>query len=574
MMVNLMRSNQRWLMIVVSVLVLISFLYYFSNGSRVERLGGDRGGTIYGKNMTVPELQRAERQLTTAGELGLNHIYAPELTQQVTLDDALVYQYVMEHQAEALGILPSAEEVDDAAQKISAFRGADGNFDPAKKDEFIEQKLNPRGFTESQVVELVRRDLQFAKLRQIVESTVVVTPTEVRTRYEQSFAQTDTSIIRFKNADFLAGTDPSEDDIKKTYDAQKDQYEQPEKRKVQYVRFGLDDAQKKLTGKERMEALTPMRDQAVSFLVKLTDAKGKEDFAAIAKAANLPVRETGEFEEAQPGPEESSIAGFGLEAFKLTSQEPDSDVPLRSPLQASEAFYILHLSGVTPARPLTLEEARPKIVAALKDERARAALSAKAEEVRSKIAEALKAGKPFADAAKEAGQPAEDLPGFALGSQPPPNAPPDFAEIATAGAELSVGDMSKFLPSSEGGSLVYVRSRSGVAQQPPAHHRREGERDHCRDDDRDREGHREFVEELAHHARHEQQRDEDRDEGDRQRDDGEADLPGAAIGRLQRRHAILDEAHHVLDHDDGVVDDEAGRDNVSALMSAERLSRP
>ena len=80
-------------------------------------------------------------------------------------------------------------------------------------------------------------------------------------------------------------------------------------------------------------------------------------------------------------------------------------MPLRSPLQASEAFYVLHLSGVTPARPLTLDEARPKIVAAMKDERAKAAVAAKAEEIRSKIAEELKAGKPFADAAKDAGRP-------------------------------------------------------------------------------------------------------------------------------------------------------------------------
>ena len=462
MMVNLMRSNQRWLMIVVSVLVLISFLYYFSNSNRIERLSGDRAGTIYGKPVSVTEFQRAQRQLTTARELGLTHIFAPEFTQG-TLDDALVDQYVMEHQAEACGIQPSDEEADDAAQKLAAFRGPNGSFDPAVKDAFIADKLNPRGFTETQVVELVKRDLQFARLRQLVDSTVVVTPVEVRTRYEQSYAQTETSVIRFKNADFLAGAEPSEDDIKKAYDAQKDQYQQPERRKVQYVRFGLDDAQKKLQGPERRDALIPLRDQVVSFLEKINDAKGKEDFAAVAKTANAPVKETAEFEENQgPAGEEASIGGFAAAAYKLTPQDPDSDVPLSAPMQAPEAFYVLHLSGVTPARPLTLEEARPKIVAALKDERASAALSAKAEEVRSKIAEALKAGKPFADAAKDAGQTAESMPGFALASPPPQNAAPDFSEIATAGAELSVGEMSKFLPSADGGALVYVRSRSGI----------------------------------------------------------------------------------------------------------------
>ena len=177
MMVNLMRSNQRWLMIVISVLVLISFLYYFSNSSRVERLGGERAGTIYGKSLSVTELQRADRQLNTAGELGLSHVYAPEFTQQVTLNDALVDQYVMIHQAEACGIFPSDEEADEAAQKLAAFRGPNGGFDANVKDAFIADKLNPRGFTESQVVELVKRDLQFARLRQLLDSTVVVTPT-------------------------------------------------------------------------------------------------------------------------------------------------------------------------------------------------------------------------------------------------------------------------------------------------------------------------------------------------------------------------------------------------------------
>ena len=60
--------------------------------------------------------------------------------------------------------------------------------------------------------------------------------------------------------------------------------------------------------------------------------------------------------------------------------------------------------------------------------------------------------------------------------------------------------------------------------------------------------------------RHEQQRDEDGDQADGEGDDGEADLCGALVGGLQRGDALLDVADDVLDHDDGVVDDEAGGD--------------
>ena len=114
-------------------------------------------------------------------------------------------------------------------------------------------------------------------------------------------------------------------------------------------------------------------------------------------------------------------------------------------------------------------------------------------------------------------------------------------------------------------ALEHPREPAGVlpvdrAQQAPAHHRGEREGDDRGDHDRHRERDRELAEEAADHARHEQERDEHGDQRDRERDDGEADLSRAAIGGFERRHAVLDEAHHVLDHDDRVVHDEAGRD--------------
>ena len=45
---------------------------------------------------------------------------------------------------------------------------------------------------------------------------------------------------------------------------------------------------------------------------------------------------------------------------------------------------------------------------------------------------------------------------------PPANAPADFTEVSQASTELAVGELSKFLPSPEGGALAYVRGRSGV----------------------------------------------------------------------------------------------------------------
>ena len=68
------------------------------------------------------------------------------------------------------------------------------------------------------------------------------------------------------------------------------------------------------------------------------------------------------------------------------------------------------------------------------------------------------------------------------------------------------------------------------------------------------------MEQPADHVAHEQQRYQHRDQRDGQRNDGEADLLRAAQRRFERIHAAFDEASNILDHDDGVVDDETGGD--------------
>ena len=345
--------------------------------------------------------------------------------------------------------------------KLPAFQ-TQGNFDPAKYAMFVDEKLTPRGFSDTQLDDLVRRNLQFTRLRQIVEAGVVVGPTDVRLAYEQRFGKTDTSVIRLKTADYAAGVaEPTADEIKKYYDEQKDHLQQPERRKVQYVKFALDDTQKKLTGKARMDALKPNADHALATLEQIEDQKGKADFAAVAAAANLPVTETAEFEEGQTtGLPESSVPGFVEAAFRMTPRDSVSDVPLQAPSpQMPHAYYDLHLSGVNPQRQLTLDEAKPKIVAAIKDERARAALTAKAEETRTKLADALKAGRSFADAAKDAAQMPQDIPAF---SQIEPDRGTDAREISEAAVELGNGELSKFVTTPDGGLLVYLCGREAV----------------------------------------------------------------------------------------------------------------
>ena len=458
MFVNIMRSNQRWLMGIISVLVIISFIWFYSDRTQADRIVSDHVGTIYGRNLSNFEVERIGRQLRIAAELGLMNLVNRDVTDQRNELETIVNHLVIAHQAEEMGIYPSDAEVVEAEQKLPVFQGTNGQFDLDLYKQFVSEKLPPSGFSEDQMTELVRENLQFGKLRAIVDAPVVFSPVEARLAYEQEYAKTNASVVRLAQADFTAGAkEPTEDEIKKYYEDQKGQYIQPEKRKVAYAKFGLTDAQKKLVGKPKMDALQPLANGAVALLTDLLDNKGKADFAVTAAQANVPVKETPEFEQTQTaGLEEAGIPGFARAAFKLTKNDPDSDVPLQTP----DGFYDLHLVSIVPARPLTLDEARPKVVAAIKEERVRAAVAAKAEEIRAKVADGLKAGRSFADAARDAGQTAQDIPGYSPAE--PPQATPDGEAVAEATQELGAGELSKFVPTPSGGLLVYVRNREGI----------------------------------------------------------------------------------------------------------------
>ena len=115
-------------------------------------------------------------------------------------NDALVNQIVLQHEAQTFGIEPTADEIKDAEMKLPVFQGAGGEFDPTKYAAFVDDKLTPRGFTDTQLDDLIRLSLQFGKLSEIIEAAVVLTPAEVRLAYEQRFSKTDASVIRLKTA--------------------------------------------------------------------------------------------------------------------------------------------------------------------------------------------------------------------------------------------------------------------------------------------------------------------------------------------------------------------------------------
>ena len=118
-------------------------------------------------------------------------------------------------------------------------------------------------------------------------------------------------------------------------------------------------------------------------------------------------------------------------------------------------------AGIEPARPLTLEEAKPKMVEALKNERVRERVRRRERRPRARFARRCKAGRKLPDALKQSGLPSEKIAPFSLAEQPPAKpaegdkkpepqpTPPDMMMIKSAVMNLEAGQVSEFVPTAD-----------------------------------------------------------------------------------------------------------------------------
>ncbi len=466
-MITMMRKHHKTLMIIITALVCISFSWFY-NRTDFSSIGNGTVGTFYDHPVTQVEFQHNARLLRLASQLGMR-----ELVQNLTIgaqteteafDHFAWNLMVLRHEVDRLGIEPTTEEIASEVKSLPAFKGENG-FDLAAYGDFVDHVLGSMGFTQAQIEELAADQIALGRLQKILSAGVNVPETELRENFGKAYAKTQVALVRFHPEEFGKDIAVSDDEIAKYYDAHKADLKSEEKRQVKLVSFALTEQQKKLTGKERIDALQKLADAANDFTEAL-QAKGA-DFDQVAAKMHLTAQETGEFSQAKPAPLLAGKTQLVQTAFALTKESPNSDA-----IQSADGFDILHLVKVEPPHPMTQEEARPQIVETLQKQQRDQKIAAKAKEVADKLRVAAKSGGNLEQAASEAGVKLEKLPEFTLaeaapGQTPPPKPQqtkeaPDMAYIKQTASTLDAGDVSNYVPTRDGGFVLVLEKR----QQP------------------------------------------------------------------------------------------------------------
>lgn len=458
-MVNLMRKHQQTLMLVVTIIVIIAFIWLYNDTRRYDRSGADRVGTIYGRGVTMAQYSREARKFDVCRGLGLVELWSTlignEARDEAQATEAFVWNtMVLRHEADGLGIQPTDDDVFAAVQLLPAFQ-TNGVYDSSKFVNFTQNMLNARGLTEEQILELVRDDIRLSKMKALVGSTVAAAPSEVRSMFERRSQKTELSFVRLMTEDVAKEVKVTDDEVKKLFEERKETLKSDEMRKVKVAGFTMETVEKPLAGKERATAMSKLGDKAQEFAIAMTEAGAKLD--EVAKKFGVEVKETADFSMDDP-PKELGQSEEAAQAIfqKLTPEQPNSDV-----VMSQNGYYVFQLAGVTPARPLTFDEAKAKLEAQLKAEHTQESMALKAAAVRTKIDAELKAGKSFADAATAAGVKAETLPAFSM-MEPPKAEMPDSRLIMSRAFDLAEGQLSEPIAGNGDTLLVRVEKRLPV----------------------------------------------------------------------------------------------------------------
>jgi len=485
-MLNVFRENLKhlkWVLLLVVASFVLTIFAVWGGGVRTRDSGGVAApwaAKVDGEVIGVPAFQREAGNL----EATYRQIFGDQFSQQrefikvgrMAINN-LVDRELMAREAERAGLLVSEPEVAEAIMREPALQ-QNGVFIGRERYErlFRANEANLQAYEAE-----VRQNLLLNKLRSLVQDSVAVSDNELRESYARQNekitiqyllldakrlptpAPTDRTVQEYYRThlgeyqsgegrsgryvivdtrDILSGIDVPEAEIHSEYlQGLKTLYTTPEKRRASHILF-------KLPQDPKSDQVSSAEGKARKALARI---RGGEDFAHVA-------REMSEDSTASAGGDlnyftrDQMVREFADATWSLAPGQVSE--PVRSPL----GIHVIRLAEVLPAKELTLEEARPQILARLRAGKAISEARRRADDLVSK---SRSGGGGLEAGAKAGGMVSREFRGVHPGE-----------EIAGLGREqglgerlfsLKVGEVSEPIPLSSGLAVVQYTSATPTA---------------------------------------------------------------------------------------------------------------
>ena len=447
-------------MLVVAVLTIVAFIFLY-NTTQLDELATIENPTIYGKALTPLAIDRQVKNYQLTLALGqfelLQKLGGTSPDQDRALTEFVWNLLVLQHQSRELGVEPTDDQVANRIKQVPIFQTA-GQFDPLKYGQFVSEQLAPRGFTERQLEDVIRDSLRLEALSKIVEAPAAISEGEMQAM-ARAFQPVTAGFVKFERTQETDKIQISPEEVISIHQQNQAAFMAEETREARCVVFELP-ADSKLEGKEKVDALQKLANTASELTDSLAQAGASLDQLAAKAGAKIikltAFDRTGNPAQASASLNSEAMADLAPAAFLVPKAGSTSDV-----IQSGDAFYIIEVTAVNPARPLTLDEARPQIEAQLRAQKAEQIFTADATSAANALRAAVAGGKSFAEAAAAQKLKVEEIKNVVATAE---STSPENQAIAGSTLLLKEGEISNLEGAPWGAFVAQLQTRAPIDQ--------------------------------------------------------------------------------------------------------------
>jgi peptidyl-prolyl cis-trans isomerase D len=461
-------------------LLLVAAFGLWGIGDVVRNFGRDTAvARVGGARIEVPQVQQAyQRALSRMQQMAGNRGEVPPPLRRVALDqavDQLITEAAVRKQIQREGLAAPDAAVRDAVYALPAFKGTNGQFDRAR----FQSALQNNGLTEAGFIALMRDDLEQQQLLGSVAAGATAPDLLARRVYAFQHETRTAEVVALPFAAAVVPRAPTDEDLRRFYANNPDQFSAPETRRIRAVVLSPDTLARTITvsDADARSYYEQHKDQFVTpekRSVQVVVAPSKQEAEAIAAqwktGADWPAIQ-------------DAAKAAGASAVELTDA-PATEFPdpalatavfaaqpneVTGPDEASLGWQVFRVSNATPGTNASFESVQDGVRAAV----ARQQAADQMDQKLGKLQDAVSAVSTLGDLPNDLGVAAVegtlDAQGNTPSGQPAPlPGPPDLRKAIVAAAfQAHQGDPPNLVESpggAQGGAWYAVE----VEQVTPA----------------------------------------------------------------------------------------------------------
>ena len=420
-MFEFIRSHQRWMQILLALLIVPSFVLVGVSSYDKSNTGAEVA-VVDGQKITQQEWEEAQRQQMERYRGMMGAQFDAKMFENPQVKQGVLENLVAERSL-AAEVARTHMTVGDAALQSSImqytqFRKADGGFD---KERYV-AALSAQGMSPAAYEARLRRELTLEQLNSAVASSAFA-PRSIAARLSEiSDQEREAQELMFPAATYAAQVKVSDEMVKAFYDKNAALFQIPEQVKAEYVVLDAAAVERQISVPDsEVEAYynankdkfgQPERRTASHILISVKkDASAADKAAAKAKAdailadlrkAPASFAAVAKAKSQDPGSAEAGGDLGVVEKGAFVKSVEDAIYALKqgeisNVVESEFGYHILTVPSITPAKLKTLDEAKAQIAAELKKGKASKKYSEMAEVFTNTVYEQSDSLKPVAD---------------------------------------------------------------------------------------------------------------------------------------------------------------------------------